>query len=135
MVRILEVYIDGGCLRNGKPDAKVYISLKVYTGGYLTHHIQKKEIPTLTTNNQAEWWAFIELLSWLLGETFTGIVMVHTDSQLLYSQYTGKFKIQNPTLQGLSRHVKDLVLILNKNKVRIQMYLVPRERIVKQLGH
>jgi ribonuclease HI len=60
------------------------------------------------TNNVAEYTAVIEGLS-LAQELGARTVTVRSDSQLLVSQLTGRYRVKTPHLQPLHRRVRNLV--------------------------
>ncbi|MBI4079185.1 MAG: ribonuclease HI family protein [Candidatus Levybacteria bacterium] len=98
---MLKVYTDGGARGNPGPAAiGVYITdehgNKVYAFG--------KKIG-IATNNVAEYKAVIEALCWLVLQS--SLIKAHKtivfflDSQLIYSQIVGAFKVKNEVLQSL----------------------------------
>jgi ribonuclease HI len=114
----LEIYIDGACSGNpGEGAIGVYIT----KGGKVVKEIAK--LIGETTNNIAEYAALIYALQEALIQR-ADEVKIFTDSELLYKQVTGEYKVKNPQLKFLYDQVKHLV----EGFKRIKIECVPRER-------
>ncbi|MEO0108463.1 MAG: ribonuclease HI family protein [candidate division WOR-3 bacterium] len=75
-----------------------------------------------STNNQAEYEALIAALT-AVRSLRPSEVLVRTDSELLYCQVTGEYRVANPELQALHRRALDLIAELGN---------VSFERITRQ---
>lgn len=112
------VFIDGASIGNPGPSGigvvitdKTRVVLKV-----ISRFIGKK------TNNQAEYMALITALKSLEDMKIKADkVIIHTDSELLYNQIKGRFKVRNPNLKELYKKVETLL-----NGIKIELRKVPR---------
>ena len=113
----LHIYIDGAC--HGNPGEGAI-------GVVLNRERKKiKEISQAigeVTNNIAEYTALIYALQEALIQKANEI-LVHTDSELLFHQVTGKYKIKNPKLLLLF----DQVQHLSRGFKKVEFKLIPRE--------
>lgn len=102
MRRSLTIFIDGACRGNPGPASTGVIIFED------NKEIKRKAQPIgEATNNIAEYSALMSALTeaQLLNGTH---LLIHTDSELLYNQLKGVYKIKNPTLAGLFEKVKAL---------------------------
>ncbi|SRR6266446_1675548 len=109
----LKIFTDGGARGNPGPAASgVFI---VSEDTQFTHGFGK----TLgtTTNNVAEYTAVILAYDWLIENKtqFKDLskIKFFMDSNLIYSQLTGKFKVLNPGMKRLYSLVKEREKVLN----------------------
>lgn len=76
----------------------------------------------MKTNNQAEYTALITALKSIEDmKVNPEKVIIHTDSELLYNQIKGRFKVRNPNLKELYKKVETLL-----NGIKIELRKVPR---------
>lgn len=114
---ILEIFTDGACSGNpGEAAIGVVISQNGKPVSSISRSIGK------STNNVAEYCALVYALQEALILKARG-VKVHTDSELLYRQLEGTYKIKNDTLKFFYDMVKHLV----RGFEVFEMKLVPRE--------
>ncbi len=117
-------YIDGGCdnmLKSGG-----YCSFKVYDDfDNLSYHEARMAV-SAKTSNESEYMALIECLKYL--QQFKETNTIYSDSRLLVNQVNGLWKINFDNLLQLKKQV-DLY------KVSYTLSWIPRETIVKELGH
>ncbi|MEO0250070.1 MAG: ribonuclease HI family protein, partial [candidate division WOR-3 bacterium] len=86
--------------------------------------ICERSVPLgVVTNNQAEYKAFIEALRWLLKKRSSGEIEVLTDSQLLYEQMAGRYRLKDPELARLAESARALMA-----RLRVKLTLVSREK-------
>jgi ribonuclease HI len=113
-----KIYADGGSRGNPGPSAAGYVILD--EANQLLHSDNK--YLGLTTNNQAEYHAFIMALEWCIKQ---GIPSVHVylDSMLVVNQLKGIFKVKNRDLWSLYETAKELSLKFNKFNITH----IPRE--------
>jgi ribonuclease HI len=132
------VRCDGGCLQNGTHHAQGYASysLEAYTGQ--KQMVRLTDLPGVTTNNQAEYVALISALVDLRGRIERAgksprnySVAVHTDSQLLVGQLTQGWQVKAANLRSLVDEAAALIQSFG----RCDLVKVPREEIVRVLGH
>lgn len=120
---MLNVYVDGGARGNPGPAAVgVYI---VDEKNNILCRLGKKI--GVATNNVAEYKAVIAALSLLLEKKeLRGQRQInfYLDSQLIFSQITGLFKIKNPNLRELLFAVRQKEAELS---LAIQYFHIPRE--------
>lgn len=88
------------------------------TSGYIAASPQ-------TSNNVAEYRAFIAVLDWLAAENlFHDEIMVHGDSKLVIEQMFGKWKIHGGLYAGMAREAKAKRIKFSRMKGR----WIPREQ-------
>jgi len=75
------------------------------------------------TNNQAEYEGLLCALSESRG-LGAGPVLIRTDSELLYYQMAGKYKVKNPELRILHLKAREMALVLSN----VTIELVRREQ-------
>jgi ribonuclease HI len=110
--------------------------LAVRTGKQQT--VRLHDLPRVTTNNEAEYVAFISALVDLRGRIERAgksprnySVLVHTDSQLLVGQLTQGWKVKAANLRPLVGEAASLLQAFG----RCDLVKVPRAEIVRVLGH
>lgn len=120
---MLNVYVDGGARGNPGP-AAVGVYIVDGKNNVLCRFGKKIGV---ATNNVAEYKAVIAALSLLLGKKELWghqKVNFYLDSQLIFSQITGLFKIKNPKLRELLFAVRQKEAELS---LSIQYFHIPRE--------
>ncbi|HVH70171.1 MAG TPA: RNase H family protein [Candidatus Dormibacteraeota bacterium] len=123
-----EFWIDGGCLGNqahGKRQAYGSIS-----DG---RTVERFQFADARTNNEAEYKALSTLLGNLLNKRVDPRkrpTSIYTDSQLLVGHLTQGRKVRAKNLLGLHGEAA-----LGLRKTEAKLIWVPREQIVKLLGH
>jgi len=105
----LIAHIDGGSRGNPGPSAAAFI-ITDKAGNIVAEH---SRFLGEATNNEAEYHALIELLTWLsehpeLRKTARDAVYVRCDSQLIVCQVTGQWKVKEPRLKELLAQVHEL---------------------------
>lgn len=120
---MIKVFTDGGARGNpGEGAIGVYITDK-----------KNQKIDALsqkigyTTNNIAEYKAVIAGLSWLIEhkeEIKNQEIHFYLDSELIYSQISGLYKIKNSNLRTLLFEIREKEAILN---LPIKYSYIPRE--------
>lgn len=114
---ILDVFTDGACSGNpGEAAIGVVISKQGKSIRNISQSIGK------STNNVAEYCALVYALQEALILKVRG-VRAHTDSELLYRQLEGTYKIKNETLRIFYDMVKHLI----KGFEVFEIKLIPRE--------
>jgi ribonuclease HI len=100
------VYCDGGCLQNGTQEAHGYASYLLQSRKGKRQTVRLRDLPGVTTNNQAEYVAPISALVDLRGRIERAgksarsySVAVHTDSQLVIGQLTQGWKVKAVNLR------------------------------------
>lgn len=115
----LLVHIDGSSLGNPGPGGA---GILVTDGDGRV--ICERSVPLgVVTNNQAEYRAFIEAMRWLVKEHPRGEIEVFTDSQLLYEQMAGRYRLRDSELARLAESARALMA-----RLRVKLTLVGRER-------
>lgn len=115
----LVVHIDGSSLGNPGPGGAGV--LVIGEGGRVL--CEKSVSLGVVTNNQAEYRALLEALRWLVENRFRGEIEVIMDSQLLYEQLRGRYKLKDPELARLMESARTLMAGL-----RMNLTLVRREK-------
>ncbi|MBF0387142.1 MAG: ribonuclease HI family protein [Candidatus Omnitrophica bacterium] len=114
---VYEIFTDGACSGNPGPAG---IGVYIMKDGVVVREVSEAIGPA--TNNIAEYRAFIRGLeeAGLLGAEH---VQLRTDSQLLYFQLKGDYKVKHPNMKPL--HAEALRLLKGFKKVECKV--VPRE--------
>ena len=118
MSGILEIFTDGACSGNPGPAG---IGVVISQNGQVIKRISK--FIGEATNNFAEYTALIYALQEALVLKASEI-KVSTDSELLYHQIKGRYKIKNEKLKNLF----DQVQHLSQGFKRIDFERIPREK-------
>lgn len=105
----LIAHIDGGSRGNPGPSAAAFI-IQDKAGNIVA---EQSRFLGEGTNNEAEYHALIELLTWLgehpeLRKTARDAVYVRCDSKLIVCQVTGQWKVKEPRLKELLAQVHEL---------------------------
>ncbi len=116
--KILYIYTDGASRGNPGPSAWAYVlteeSERIIDSD--SNYIGK------TTNNRAEYHAVINGLE-KAKEIYQGLVIVHSDSELLVKQAKGEYKVKNEELRALyNKMLKEA-----ENFTHVEYKHVPRE--------
>lgn len=135
-IKTVEVFVDGGCPNNGKPDARGFFSFAVVVNGEVVRMVSKQSLVdeigdgTKETNNVAEYVALISALRYIIADkNRAGLsYTLYTDSQLVYEQVLNKREAKK--MIGFQSVVKDLMYSLD-----VKLVKVPRNQIVAVLGH
>ena len=120
----VSVFTDGGSRGNPGPSG---FGVVIYDENKKVFAQISKFIGT-ATNNEAEYSALVEALSWLRDNaTLHSITAVtfYSDSQLLVRQMQGKYKVKAPNIRPLFEQAKTLLDSLN---LAYQFNDIPREQ-------
>jgi len=115
---MLEIYTDGACSGNPGPAA---IGVVIKKNGKVIKEFSRSI--GQATNNIAEYTALIYALQEALALK-AGHIKIFTDSELLYNQLKGSYKVKNANIKPLFDQVKNLA----KGFKKIEMTVVPREQ-------
>lgn len=125
MIKKLNIFTDGGARGNPGPSA-IGIFIKDENGYKIASFGKKIGV---STNNIAEYKAVIQALSWIVEnkEKLSEDVRIDffLDSNLVYSQIIGIFKIKNSELRNLLFQIREKESEIN---VPINYSYVPREK-------
>ena len=118
MSRRLDIYSDGACSGNpGLASVGVVIQESGTTVKTISESIGE------ATNNIAEYKALVYALNEALNLKADEVI-VHTDSELLFNQLRGTFKVKNENLKNLLDELHRLCKIFKKVEVK----QIPREQ-------
>lgn len=117
----VDIYVDGSSRGNPGPSA---IGVIAFACGDEKHPVYEyaKYIGT-TTNNIAEYEALIHALTWIM-QTRPSQATIHMDSELVYKQLSGAYRVRNERMAVQLKRVRQLTGSLNA----ISFRLVPREK-------
>ncbi len=123
MMEKINLYCDGGARGNPGP-AALGVVIKMSVGDKEYGQFLGKK-----TNNEAEYEAAIfglKKIKQLVGKKNLkeAIIVVHSDSELMVRQMTGRYKIQNSNLQPLFLTLWNLTLDFQK----VEWQSIPREK-------
>lgn len=136
-VKFLIIYADGGCKRNGKANPQAYGTFVVIAVKADGSHVKVKQateqFPNLKTNNQSEYQALINALSYvseLIDKSFTFPTTIVMDSELVVKQTNGEMKVKAPGLVELNNKAKSLL-----KKTGAVLEYREREYVAPMIGH
>ena len=117
-MRELEIFVDGACSGNPGPAG---IGVAIFENGQVIKEISQ----TIgdATNNIAEYSALLCALK-EAKELKAEKLKIFTDSELMYHQIAGRYKINNPKLKSLF----DEIQVLVKGFKSFNLSHVPREK-------
>ena len=115
----IRVFTDGGARGNPGP-AAVGVVILDDNNNIIS---ETEKFIGSTTNNFAEYSALIEALN-LLKEIDAYRIVFYTDSNLVYSQIKGLWKIKSPELKILNEQAKEML----KTLPDYNFILIPREK-------
>lgn len=118
----LTIEADGAARGNGSGPASA--AFVVYKNGEIIAKRGKFLGNEGITNNVAEYYALIFALEYLAENQIKSVTSIKMDSQLVVSQVTGKWKINNARLLELSTEVKRLM----DNLSPVSISWIPREQ-------
>ena len=136
-MRKFKIFADGGCQNNGNQNAKAYGSFAKCSESGRTEIVRLK-FDIAKTNNQAEYVSLlsaIHALSSLVSQDIKAQIDVFMDSALVINQVTGAWNTKKPELRVLRDASVEGLNYLQQNGVSVSLIHVPREEIVKVLGH
>ena len=107
------IFCDGAGYR---PDGKGsgFAWVQPHTGERHVEHVDG------LTNNQAEYRALISALSFIADRS---AAQVFTDSQVMWSQVVGNYKVNHPELAELLFQVRD---IIKRKELKVELNWIPR---------
>ncbi len=127
----LIVHTDGGSRGNPGPAAAAFI-ITDSTGKLIN---QSGSYLGITTNNQAEYRAVLQALTWIrqnlssLRATAGSVAIsidFYLDSELVCRQLSGQYKIKSKDLLPLALQIKNLQDSLNDLNIQTFFYSIPR---------
>jgi len=129
--RFLRCWVDGGVLgRNPSPNG-VYWSAFISDGPTAVPVILRKRSTEYHTNQDAEWLAVHEALSWAVHSKIDQPVVIHSDSKFVVYQFNGMNQVHLERHRSLFEACKDLATQLPW----VALKWVPRDEIVAKVGH
>ncbi len=114
------VYIDGSSRGNPGPSGIGVVVLNRHNPEEPLAQISR--YIGITTNNVAEYEALIYALKWLLSNQFFN-AEIYLDSEFVYKQLMGEYRIKTPHIQILVKRVR---ILLNQFK-QIDLQFKPRK--------
>ncbi len=113
------VYIDGASRGNPGPSG---IGIAVFPHGDQTKRIEEiSRYIGITTNNVAEYEALIHALKWLITSNVK-YATIKLDSELVYKQLIGKYKVRSPHMAIQMKRVEKM----KTNIEACSFVLIPR---------
>ena len=122
----LTIYIDGACKGNPGPAG---IGVVIKKNGETIKEISKSIGEG--TNNIAEYSALIQALEEAL-EKKADSVQIYTDSELVYKQITGEYKVKHPNVSAL--HLKARLLMTRFKDIKITHVLREKNKQADKLA-
>lgn len=133
------IYIDGSSRGNPGPASIGIVVFAVEN--------QKKPLAEfskyigITTNNVAEYEALIYALKWLM-DTSPEAAIIKLDSELVYKQITGKYRVKSPHIAILSKRVQTLrtqiknlsVVLIPRNENKLANRLAQKASKVRKVA-
>lgn len=124
---LIEVYFDGLCQPTNPGGIPCYAFIVKVEGKTIhsDYGIAGEPFSKDSTNNVAEYTAFVKALQWLLANNLgSSRVEIMGDSQLVVNQLTGDYKVKAKRIISLYKQV----LLLMSKFHDIQIKWVPREK-------
>ncbi|MCL5674037.1 MAG: ribonuclease HI family protein [Deltaproteobacteria bacterium] len=126
----LDIYTDGASRKNpGQAGAGIFI--KHLNGETI---VEIARYLGITTNNEAEYMAFIIALEYLLNELKidddVNLIKInfYSDSQLLIRQINGQYSVKSPNILPLHKKASELInKLYKKNSISVNFSYIPRE--------
>lgn len=119
-MKSIEIYIDGASSGNPGPAG---IGIVIYQDGSIFKKISR--FIGRTTNNVAEYMAFIQALQEV--STFTMAELeIKTDSELLYKQLKGEYKVKHTNIKPLFEQVKKILLDFRDVRGGVSIHRISR---------
>lgn len=128
----IDVYVDGGCKNNGKPNAEAYGSFAVLVNGKVVHRETNRYDEGKQSNNVAEYKALLDALAYICAndKRRRQFYHIHSDSELVVEQVIGIRKVKDQTLAALREAVREATMYCSYS-----LNNIPRAEIVAVLGH
>lgn len=124
------LYCDGGC--NNHIHGNGYGSFAAVQQGVIVHHQCRRPYPGVQTNQEAEYQALLDALTWLAARYDpTAGYRVWTDSRLLVNQTGGIWGCSAANLKPYLEQARTLL----QQMPTVKIVWTPRGEIVKVLGH
>lgn len=117
-----EIYIDGASKQNNIKNAIRKASICVMVPSQNNYKLVG-ECGNLT-NNEAEWNALVQALSWAILKDETNL-KIYSDSQLVVNQFNGLYQCKNPDLVWYLDCAKKLV---KEGNLNVELVWIPREK-------
>ncbi len=133
----IDVFVDGGCRRNGMENPEPYGSFRVVFKGETKKHVQADfNGADVRTSNQAEYGTLLRALHYIQEVYYRKPDLkatwhMYIDSALIYNQLTGHWKVRDSRLKQY--HLACWHVINTYDT--IVLHKVDRSEIVAQLGH
>lgn len=118
---MISIYVDGGARGNPGP-AAIGVWIKIDEKEYSI-----SETIGISTNNVAEYKALNRALEWIIASKdliADEEILINMDSELVYSQIVGLYKVKNANLRELLFNIREKEAQI-KNKLRYSH--IPRE--------
>lgn len=131
MLPITSIFVDGGVY----PNDGVYFSVLTEMHGVSKKLHERVHRKDYSTNNEAEYLAVIAALESFDASYDPQKLVIHSDSQLVIYQLSGRYRVKKEHLKPLHATVKTLVANLTGRGFVVQFMWVSREQIVPLLGH
>jgi ribonuclease HI len=112
------IFVDGSSRGNPGPSG---VGLAIFESGNDEPIDQISKYIGITTNNVAEYEAVIHALKWL-GQTKVKRAELILDSELVYKQITGKYRVRSAHIALLMKRIQ-----LLRSDLDLTITLVPRE--------
>ncbi len=115
----VSIFVDGSSRGNPGPAG---VGVAVFKAGEKEACAEISKYIGVTTNNVAEYEAVIHALKWMI-ESGTPSACVKLDSELVYRQLTGKYRIKKPHIRLLMKRLTQLRSQIND----VTFTIIPRE--------
>ena len=115
----IKIYCDGGSRGNPGNAASAFYVEDIH--GQAVH--QEGKYLGITTNNVAEYQAVILALNWVAASVETlniKTIVINLDSELLYKQIIGQYKVKAEHLKPLHTEIKQLQRKIEQKKIILQ---------------
>ena len=129
-MEIIKIYFDGGTRPTNPGNG--YGSYEIVSDR-INRKVERRELGSNISSNQAEYMTLIEALNWLFHQTddMECHLRIFSDSKLLVMQIQGSWKVKCVHIKELVEAVREKLACYNKWEVQWQA----RENNVSRFGH
>lgn len=132
----VKFFVDGGNVMSKSRGRRatvrgVYWSMRCEDGSAEPVTIRQRDITQFSTNNDAEWLALREALTYAVAHHADVPIIIYSDSQLVVKQFNNQWRTKIARHFRLHQECKNLTAQLKF----VILQWVPREVSVAKLGH
>lgn len=124
----LVIHVDGSSRGNPGPAGYAFVAYRPGSDEPIAEH---SHYLGTTTNNVAEYEALIGALSWLLRQP-AATALIRLDSELVYRQVTGAYRVRTPHIARLVARVQGL--LAQRSGIKLELVARDKNRCADRLA-